>query len=174
MDVDQAKALLEAMRTSPPGEIQEAALGEALKAVAYHFRRTLTGVSMKGVRGAPDWLGYETSLWSVSEDLRKFLQKRKNLRGRNILFDCCEELARDSSLGKGRQNLVLLLGQYGGLSYSDILETLLSDEDVYGHAIKGIARAKIPGLENKVRAVLEEEKIGWIRNAARKYLKEFG
>ena len=149
MNVDTANSVFEAVRTDVARDIDTEELCEALEVIVRHFQNELKGISMRGVRGAPDWLGHETALWQASEDLRKFVQKRKDIRGKNILLDCFKELAEDQTLGKGRQNLVLILGQYGGPDYSEVLGKLLFDKDVYGHAIKALSRARSLGSKTR-------------------------
>lgn len=127
-------------------------------------------ISMNGVQGAPDWKGYETDLWRLSEELREFFRNNRKLRGKNAFLDAIVRIASDSRFGKGRQNFVLILGEFGKGEYGDVLGKLLSDVDVYGHALKGLIRGKTLGYERSVAAILEKEKLGWIRSAAKKYL----
>lgn len=143
----------------------------ALQVLPPKFLKTRLGVSMKGVRGAPDWLGYESAIWELSEQVRRFLRKHKKLRGKNPILDQVACLAANKKYGKGRQNLVLLLGEYGQDSYGQTLGALLDDDDVYGHAIKALVRANIPGYSEKVSQVLAIEKTSWIKASAKKYLE---
>lgn len=88
----------------------------------------------------------------------------------NPLSDALAPLAENVSLGKGRQNIVLLLGEFGRGEYRAVLGKLLGDSDVYGHVIKALNRGRIEGYQKQIVEILESEKIGWIRDAARKYL----
>jgi hypothetical protein len=145
-------------------------LAKVSEELAHEVMATRRNVSMQGVRGAPDWLTFETDLWRLSEELRHVFQRHRTIRGGNPLLDALARIAVDQRFGKGRQNIVLLLGEYGQNDYGHILGHLLTDPDVYGHAIKALTRAKIKGYADRVLNILQNEKNGWVRAAARKYL----
>lgn len=149
-------------------DLQEAAT--VLEELGLELVTTRRHIAMNGVRGAPDWLACEFDLWQLSEHIREFLRKNRTVRGRNPLLDALARIARDPRYGKGRQNVVLMLGQFGRGEYGELLGELLNDPDVYGHAIKALKRGKLFGYSDRVSAILETEKRGWIRNAAKEYL----
>ncbi len=130
-------------------------------------------VSMHGVGGAPDWCGFETRTWELGELLRGYLKLRRDLRGKGPVLDSVASLSGRRELGKGRQSLVLLLGDYGGSAYAETLGALLSDPAVRGHVLKALVKAKIPGYRGAVEEIERSEQ-GWIRQAARKYLTTVG
>jgi hypothetical protein len=171
MKIEEARAVLDAIREKRPGDIVAPAVASMLIALANYFYDTRKGIAMKGVQGAPDWMGYETSLWKLSEEIRQWLRKQKNLRGSSPLLDACSEIAVDVRFGKGRQNLVLMLGEFGNASYGTVLGTLLLDPEVCGHAVKALVKAKVPGFQSEVEHVLRTAKEPWIRSAAKKYLE---
>jgi len=168
--VEQALAVMEACEDNAQAKGLDCdELAQALRIIAAHQYETRPGISMKGVAGAPDWKGYETGIWKLSEKVRALLKKRLDVRGKQPLLDVVAELAQTKRYGKGRQNLVLLLGEYGKEVYGDVLGRLLSDDEVYGHALKALQRARIGGFADRAREIAARERTGWIRTAARKY-----
>jgi hypothetical protein len=58
----------------------------AFKAYCDDLVITRTGISMKGVDGAPDWLRYERMIWEASYVLLEPILKVKKYRGENALL----------------------------------------------------------------------------------------
>ena len=144
---------------------------EVLQVLPRHYRETGGEIEMLGVRGAPDWLAYELRLWELSEVIRTYLKLRRGIRGRCALLDVVTEIVTDARYGKGRQNFVLVLAEYGAGPYLHVIGGLLDDPEVCGHAVKGLTKLKEPGYAEKVESILSDSKVAWIRAAARKYLK---
>lgn len=168
----QNQAYINGLKKISPNEIDPQKIGEIFEELAYYYLETKKGLSMKGEKGAPDWFGYETALWKISEMVRPIFRKKKNLRGKNPVLDSFEKLSKDRRFKKGRQNIVLMLGEYGKGEYIDALGALLHDKDVYGHSIKALTRSKAPGFKEIVLEILSEEKVGWIKTAAKKYIEK--
>jgi len=131
-------------------------------------------VEMKGVDGAPDWTSLEGNIWRLGESLRQCLVKRKAWRSWSGLFEEITRISLDKRYGKGRESFVLLLGEFSGFSPRDLLIQLLDDPQVVSHAINALRQAKIGNAVEAVRAVLEREKRGRTRSAAKKYLDKYG
>jgi hypothetical protein len=169
MTAEEASALIEAVGETPPKSLDGARLGAALLFVAEDWRVTRTGLSMAGVDGAPDWLGFETGLWRLSERLRPVLSARKDWRSESPIMQAVLQLCRNQSYSKGRQNFVLMLGDFGGANEATTLGDLLTDTDVQGHAIKALCKLR----DGRFRAVVERvmpSLQGWSKSAAKKYL----
>ena len=128
---------------------------------------------MRGVGGAPDWSTYESMIWSISEKVRPVLHARHDLRGQSIVMDAVCGVATDLRYQKGRQNWVLLVGQYGHLAHAAGLSGTIEDPDVSGHVIKALTRLKAPGHADAVSRVLGTASAAWVRNAAKTYLSRF-
>ncbi len=165
----RAERTARTLRTDPTS-VSLTDVVEALKVLPYYYFENRKHLSMRGVGGAADWLGYESALWQLGESVRSLLKAKPNFRGENALLDVVAQIALDARLGKGRQNFTLLLGEYGGSAYGKILGRLLDDPEVSGHAVKALARSRTLGYAKRVEAVLSKTKVGWIRSAARKYL----
>ena len=161
---------LKALKTTPKNVSAEHVVN-ALQALPSHYRKTEGATGMQGVKGAPDWLGYEMRLWELSEVIRVYLGRNRLMRGKCQVLDAVARIASNREYGKGRQNFVLLLAQYGGNGYSDVLGDLLDDTDVHGHAIKGLTKLKGHGHVGKIESILSDSEVGWIRAAARNYLR---
>lgn len=117
-----------------------------------------------------EWHPFEHSVWRLFARMQECLRERKDLRGRGPVLDAIAELCLDQSLGRGRQLGVLLLGERGAGRYDDVLNRLLHDADVYGHALDSLAKSSDRSQRRRVEQILESEKHGWIRRAAKKYL----
>jgi len=155
-------------------EVELSVVGKVLRDALGELVATGQAVSMEGVRGAPDWYVFETECWNLFEKIRSFLRQNRQLRGQNELLDVLASIAADRQFGKGRQNLVLMLAEFGKDSYASVIGKLLSDNEVLGHAIKALIRGKIQGYSSDVSEILNQTKIGWIRSAAKKYLSSVG
>jgi hypothetical protein len=141
--------------------------------VAAIARERLTGLSMRGLDGAPDWLGYETQLWEISEDLRQHLRTRRRKRGRQPLMDAVAEIVADPAYGKGRQNFVLVLGRFGGPDYADLIARGLDHPDVCAHALHALRLQTDDRFVAQARRMLARPTSGAARDEARRYLKRF-
>jgi hypothetical protein len=170
-NVDAAK-LISLLGSTPNADVVDVAM--ALRVLSEHYFQVRKGLSMRGVDGAPDWEGYESALWKLSENIRPWLHKRRDLRGRNALMDAICGIVVNSQFGKGRQNFILLLGTYGDRSYGASITGLLSESDVCGHAIQALTKLKIGGLDDAVSIIMRDTKYGWIRAAGKKYLQKVG
>jgi len=128
---------------------------------------------MAGVGGAPDWLGYENALWELSEDLRALLRRERATTAPSPLMDAVAKLVADVRFGKGRQNFVLVRGEFGGPEYREDLAVLLDDDDIQAHVLSALVSI------SDGRHVVRAEKIAVsarsvaARRAAKRYLKRF-
>jgi len=125
---------------------------------------------MQGVRGAPDWLEYESLLWELSEIVRNWMKAKRIGRGRNDVLDMVAQLVLERQYKKGRQNFVLVLAERGGGAYGTAFAQMLDDPDVAGHAVKALVKSRTPGYVMSVEKLLLEARAAWVRSAAKKYL----
>lgn len=169
MTAEEASALIEAVGATPLKSLDGSRLGTALLVVAENWRSTRTGLSMAGVDGAPDWLGFETALWKLSERLRPVLSARKDWRSESEIMQAVLRLCRNQSYAKGRQNFVLMLGDFGGPEEAAALGDLLTDTDVQGHAIKALCKLRDDRFRGTVERLMPSLQ-GWSKTAAKKYL----
>ena len=124
---------------------------------------------MAGVDGAPDWYGFEMALWKLSERLRSVLSVRKDWRSGSEVLQAVLRLCRNQSYAKGRQNFVLMLGDFGGAGEAATLGDLLADTDVQGHAIKALCKLRDHRFRTAVERLMPSLQ-GWSKSAAKKYL----
>jgi hypothetical protein len=139
--------------------------------VAEEAKETVRGLSMQGVAGAPDWYDYELLLWEISEDFRAYLRSRKAIRGAHPLLDAAAEIVADTSYGKGRQNFVLVLGQYGGVHYADVIASGLGDPDVSAQALRALRKMKDGRFVEEARSLENDPPTPATRTEARSYLR---
>jgi hypothetical protein len=142
-----------------------------LSSVAQLAVERLRGVSMKGVTGGPDWLGFETALWEISEDLRAYLKAHKRIRGKHTLLDAVAAIVADASYRKGRENFVLVLGEYGGWAYADSIAQLLDDADVSAQVLAALRKLKDGRFLRQARELEAQPPTPATKREARKYLK---
>ncbi len=167
--MDEAHVSARATQRSDMSVSDQVDIAEAVRVLCCHWRGTLWSVEMQGQLGAPDWAGYELRIWRLRESLRSFLRRKKGWRGRGPALDAVAAALRDEGNGKGRQTLALLLGDFGGQEYGDVLAAALGDSDLAGrHAIKALTKARIRGYEGQVAAIQARER-GWIRSAAKNH-----
>lgn len=169
-DPESARALVKTLGETPkmvtPKEIVS-----ALDVLVPFLLRNNREICIRGINGAPDWLGYEHELWQISESLRGYLSTNKAIRGRHSFIDYLAGLIRNKKLGKGRQNFLLVLAQYGKDAYAREIAGLLNDPDVSGHAVLALSKLKTPGFAVEVQGIMDSTKFAWVRNAAKRYLK---
>jgi hypothetical protein len=144
-------------------------VAEAIVAMCEHWVASSRSLAMKGELGAADWAAFELEIWTLGETLRLFLKRKKQWRGPGALMDAVARILRRKDFGKGRQTFALLLGDFGGITYSTELGAAIGDPEIAGHSIKALTKLRVPGHEPAVQAVIQRE-TGWVRSAARKYL----
>jgi hypothetical protein len=164
---------LSLLKTNPRQVPPEAVEG-TLRVLPSHYHQRETAVEVQGLRGAPDWLGYEVRLWELSEVVRQYLKANRRLRGGCGVLDAVVDIVSDARFGKGRQNFVLVLAQYGGQRYAKVIGDLLEDPDIFGHAVRALAKLRAPGYSARIKAILRDSKVAWIRRGARNYLQAVG
>jgi hypothetical protein len=155
-------------------EAQAAELGRRLVSYATERTKVRRGVSMRGGEGRPDWLGFEMDLWDLSEQVRSLFRKNKKLRGPVEPLLSIGHIVEQEQFGKGRQNFVLLLGEFGGSHFVKPLEVAAEDPDLVGHALKAATKARVSSaaITRVANKLATERGKGWIRTAAKQYLEK--
>jgi hypothetical protein len=155
-------------------DAQAAELGRLLVSYAIERTKVRRGLSTPGVDGAPAWFGFEDDLWRLSEDVRSLLRKNKKLRGPVEPLLSIGHIVEQKQFGKGRQNFVLLLGEFGGNHFVKPLEVAAEDPDLVGHALNAATRTRVfsPVIAAVANKMATERGKGWIRTAAKQYLEK--
>lgn len=83
------------------------------------------------------------------------------------------ELVQNKSYGTARQMIVLLVGKSKKEEVIPVLKSLLSDTDVYGHALDALTNFSGEDIEDIMVQYVDYE-VTWVRNTAKKYLKKKG
>ena len=102
------------------------------------------------------------------------MKATRKFRGRNAFMEAMAELASDRRFGKGRQSFVRIVGDFGGVSFGEMLKSLIADPDVDGQAVKAVTRIKLKGCDTLVKPLTEKPNPTWVRNVAKRYLERFG
>lgn len=133
--------------------------------------RTFTNQStVESSQSAVTWAEHEHLSWALGESVRLAMKAHRSLRKDAGLWREIEAVARDRTVGKGREPFVMLLGQYGRAERPLVLFELLADPELVGHALYALRLRRVPGAEARATELLEHPR-AWIRAEARKYLK---
>lgn len=133
---------------------------------------TRTGLSIRGVDGAPDWYGYERIIWDSSFKIVEPILKIKKHRGENAILDGLATMCLENIYGKGRQSFIMLLGKYGGCKYISVLASLIDDPEVSIHVIEALTRMNDLSQYEKIKSISEGARATPERSYARKYIKK--
>jgi hypothetical protein len=79
-------------------------------------------------------------------------------------------LVKDKANGKAREMLVVALGNMRAKAARELLMALLEDEQLVGHAIKGVAKLRMKEAVPRLQE-LAQHPIAWIRNEAKAALQ---
>lgn len=169
MTIQEALDTFETIGVVSSNSIDQAQLAAALETAADHSYRTKTNLAMAGVDGAPDWLGFEMYLWKLSERLRPLFKVRKDWRSGSEILKSMVSVCQRREFGKGRQNFVLLIGDFGGVAESNELGVLLNDSNVQGHVIKALVKQRNTRFQDKVANTIPALS-GWTKSVAKKYV----
>ncbi|MHB8188579.1 MAG: HEAT repeat domain-containing protein [Dermatophilaceae bacterium] len=80
------------------------------------------------------------------------------------------DLAQQRSYGRAREMVVLGLGRSKRPEAGDVLIELLDDPDVNGHAVKALAKLRLPKARPGLEKMLGDDR-AWVRRAAKKALE---
>lgn len=133
---------------------------------------TKTGLSMKGIEGAPDWYSYESQIWESAFNYIEPLLKIKKYRGENPLLDGLLKMGLEKKYGKGRQALIILITKYGSVNYASSLAPLIDDPDLSIHIIAALTKMNDLSQYEKIKEMSESKKLTPKRTYARKYIKK--
>lgn len=115
------------------------------------------------------WFRYENLVWAIGEKLRQAMKARRGIRKDPQLWRRVVSLSRETRLGKGRESLTMLLGQYGGPQFVPVLLPLLDDADVAGHALYALRLLGAPDAIARAKEMVVSAR-PWIQREAKKYL----
>ncbi|PZR52670.1 hypothetical protein DNL40_11225 [Xylanimonas oleitrophica] len=87
------------------------------------------------------------------------------------LFDELVGLARDRSYARAREMVVLGLARSKRPEAGDVLIELLDDPEVNGHAVKALAKLKLPRSKPGLQRMTTDSR-AWVRKAAEGALKK--
>lgn len=169
--IERHEDLLKAIEAGQFSSLDSAErVGLMIRHLAAAWSSAHTANYMDGVDGAPSWMEYEHKIWQMGESLRPLLKKRKKWHGKGEVMDAVAEILSDERFGKGRQTFALLLGDFGASSYGSALAAQLRSEEVQGHCLKSLRKAKIYGYDKEVGEVYRKRS-GWVKKAAKAYLE---
>ncbi|HJH38423.1 MAG TPA: hypothetical protein K8V76_04460 [Bacteroides ovatus] len=125
----------------------------------------------KQIPDVPQWHDYEYEIWKNGEQIRQILFEHKNLRSDKTLLNSFLAIALNRNAKRGRQSFILLFGYNFCAEYSNFFIEELDDVFVRGHIINVLNKMKTPNYVSLIMPYTTD-KIAWIRNEAKKYVKQ--
>lgn len=126
---------------------------------------------MKSFPDVHDWHDFEHKIWNTGEEIRQLVSVSKKAFNNNQI-DRIINVCLDKRAKRGRQSFVLLLGRKQYCEYSDVLISLLNDDDVAGQVIDTLCKMCADGYVSMMTPFLNHKQT-WIRNLAKKYVQKF-
>ena len=112
---------------------------------------------------------WETQVWDIGEKIRQLLATAPALRRDEALGRQFLEISLDRRARGGRQSFMMLLGFKSFAALAKELTSELADDDVCGHVVWALYRAKVRGQWEQVRLLCDHKRT-WIRQEARRYV----
>lgn len=122
--------------------------------------------------GAPKWYGFEHRIWAYGEDIRQVLLTSKALRKDKELQDAICKISCDPRAKRGRQSFIMLLGFAHCAHLAPQIAAQIDDSDVRGHVISTISKMRCGDYVELIGSYTTD-KVTWIRNGAKKYVKKY-
>jgi hypothetical protein len=120
----------------------------------------------------PERMAYETEIWMVGEQLRQEISQLKQKELSAFPLEEIINVIDTVKYAKGRESFVMTLHYFkNNHGLETYLGNLLCDKELYGFAIKELNKRKSYHFTNKVRDILKDEKMHWIRKEAERYLQ---
>ncbi|MBC2375500.1 hypothetical protein HBP80_08600 [Listeria welshimeri] len=129
-------------------------------------------LSIKGVDGAPNWYRYEYKIWDANFKYIEPILKVKKFKGKEKLTDGLLSICLSNKYGKGRQSLIILIGEYGLKTCASSLGPLLDDSEVTIQVIAALTKMKDVSQYEKIKVLAEKEKATPERFYAKKYVNK--
>ena len=126
-------------------------------------------------KGMPEKMAFETEIWIVGESIRQGIINEKKNKTNNYLkiIDDIIEIINTCKFKSGRESFVMLLSFYKNNEIvNETLVKLLNENELYGFAIKELDKIKEYGYINEIVEIYNNEKKGWIKQIAKKYIEK--
>ena len=123
----------------------------------------------------PEKMAFETEIWIVGESIRQgIIYEKKNKTNNYIkVLDDIIEIINTTKYKSGRESFVMLLSFYkNNKIVNETLKKLLNEKELYGFAIKELIKIKEYGYINEIVEIYNNEKKGWIKQIAKKYIEK--
>lgn len=144
---------------------EKKALMEVVRALSVPWARTAaTGPLIDLFQRADDPTGLGLR-WAVGNAL--------DVVWDDSFFDALVGLVRDRSYGRAREMVVLGLARSKRPAAGDVLIELLDDPEVNGHAVKALAKLKLPRAKPGLERMTTDSR-PWVRKAAEGALRKLG
>ncbi len=151
--------------------LSESDLLTLLKTAETWLDRFTTATTIEHRNELITWYRYESLTWALGEAFRQIMQRHRQFRRNETVFEAIRTVCLDRRFGKGRESFTMLLGRYGGRAQVPTLINLLEDPQVAGHAVYGLRLLAAPEAAERVRPFLDSQKT-WIRQEARRYFEK--
>lgn len=124
-------------------------------------------------KGMPERMAFEPEIWIVgSELMQKLKEAKENQVDYTLLLESILKIIKTEKYISGRQSFVMTLHFFKNNSTVEkALISLLDDNQLYGFALKELNKLKLYGCTDKVTEILKNEKTGWIKKEAKRYIE---
>jgi hypothetical protein len=126
-------------------------------------------------KNMPERMVFETEIWIIGENIRQgILNEIKNkTNDYKKIIENIFKIINTNKYKTGRESFVMLLSYYkNDNEVKNLLERLLDNKELYGFAIKELDKIKEYRYINKIIEIYNNEKNGWKKQAARKYIEK--
>jgi hypothetical protein len=124
-------------------------------------------------KGMPERMAFEPEIWIVgAEVMQKLKEVKDNKADYSLLLEEILKVIKIEKYNSGRQSFVMTLHFFKDNStVGKVLISLLDDNHLYGFALKELNKLKLYGCTDKVAEILKNEKTGWIKKEAKRYIE---
>lgn len=117
------------------------------------------------------WLPHEIDTWVAAEAIRSSFVVRAIPTGPNGLLDACASIALDRRAGRGRTNMIGILGSLGGAAYEATFIALLADRPLFGHVLGALQDSGLTGYGDESILRYRGDEPSWVTHAVVDYVR---
>lgn len=124
-------------------------------------------------KGMPERMAFEPEIWIVGAELmQKLKEAKENIKEYSLLLEEILKIIETEKYNSGRESFVMTLHFFKNNSTIEkVLISLLDDNQLYGFALQELNKLKLYCCTDKVAEILKNEKTGWIKKEAKRYIE---
>ncbi len=117
------------------------------------------------------WLPHEIDTWVAAEAIRSCFVTRRIQPGPNGLLDACASIALDRRAGRGRTNMIGVLGSFGGAAYEATFIALLADRKLFGHVLGALQDSGLTAYADETILHYRGDEPSWVALVVADYVR---